>query len=67
MGPGGESPIRVGLQFDDRELQRRRSSLDGLLVFDPKPGGLGQRGAAGGALDKDRGQRVRFWLGWGSH
>ena len=45
MDPGGEGPVRVGLQLDDRELQRRCGGLDGLLVFGPEPRGLGQRGA----------------------
>ena len=67
MGPGGQSLIRIGLQFDHRKLQRLRGGLDGLLVFGPEPGGLGQRGAAGRAVDEDGGQGVWFWLGWVSH
>ena len=63
MRPGGQRPVRIGLQFDDRELQRLRGGLDGLLVFGPEPGGLGQRGAAGRAVDEDRGHGVRFCLG----
>ncbi len=67
MGPGGEGPLRIGLQFDHGELQRLRGGLDGLLVFGPEPRGLGQRGAAGRAVDEDGGQGVWFWLGCISH
>ena len=37
MRPGGEGPIRIGLQFDHRELQRLGGGLDGLFVFGPEP------------------------------
>ena len=37
MRPGGESLLRIGLQFDDRELQRLRGGLDSLLIFRPEP------------------------------
>ena len=64
MGSRGESPIRIGPQFDHRELQHRRGRLDGLLVLGPEPGGLSQRGAAGRAVDQDGGHGGRFRLGW---
>ena len=62
MRAGGESLIRIGLQFDHRELQGLGSSLDGLLVFGPEPGGLGQGGIAGRAVDQEGGHGVGF--GW---
>ena len=67
MGPGGQSPIRIGVQFDHGKLQFLRGRLDGLLVFGSEPGGLGQRGAAGCAVDEDGGQGVWFWLGCIGH
>ena len=67
MRPGGQSLLRIGLQLDHGKLQRLRGGLDGLLVFGPEPGGLGQRGAAGRAVDEDGGQGVWFWLGCISH
>ena len=60
MGPGGQSPIRISVQFDHRELQRLRGGLDGLLVFGSEPRGLGQRRAAGRAVDEDCGHGVWF-------
>ena len=62
MRPGRESPIGIAPQFDHRELQRLRGGLDGLLVFGPEPGGLGERGAAGRAVDQDGG--TGFGFGW---
>jgi hypothetical protein len=67
MRPGREGLLRIGLQLDDRELQLRRGGLGGFLVLGAEPRGLGQLGAAGGAVDQDGGQRVWVWLGWGSH
>jgi hypothetical protein len=64
MGPGGESPIRISLQFDHGELQLLRSGFDDLFVLGPKPGGLGQRGTAGSAVDEDGGQGFGLGFGW---
>jgi hypothetical protein len=67
MGPRGKCQIRLGLQFDHGKLQRLRGGLDSLFVFGPEPGGLGHRGAAGGAVDQDGGQGIWFCLGCSSH
>lgn len=64
MSAGGQSPIRIGVQFHHGKLQFLWGGLDGLLVLGAEPRGLGQRGVAGRAVDEDGGHGGRFWLDW---